>query len=581
MPKQQVVSYIDEYDVFRVKCLLHADIKRNIGTVIIGGEESSWTLAGALDYLLICKGAIMRASRQQRKRRAAAKLLVFCTELDVLRALIKDKLGEFREIGSKVKYCKRYCNYIASTDILFANANIICNNPPQKVHEMIGAQSVAQSVAQMLDSMQEDWTRIRWSLAHHTQSVFYKSIAMDLWDELIDKESAYYYSKESYDDMLIGNKSGALARFDSDGGRYQRQVLTNIISIDKRSAYPSVMVSDPVFPLRMIERVKDARVEQIMECITQHRWCKLVIDHSVGWSDDLGIWYDDDADALGFDIYDLLLCIRMHKTLTLIDALKHNTWRLYISTQRCWADSDLNAYDAVYDVSDGYLNTAFRSAIIDRYDAKEELPRESPDRQLAKTQIDMICGKGMQRISCTGTKSLNLALRGRADRYIRPQHSMHTIAAVRLELYTLIDKIISAAGAKAVIAFDTDGIKVKDSKAVRAILDAHNADIMQRNAAAGFRSDIGTWCIEYRASRFLQIGTKQYVYIDSSTGELVTKSAGIPKLDLLHAIRGLHMEPKQAIEYISQHKIPVERRAGFVYDPETQTFIEQRETVMF
>lgn len=577
MAQQQIVSYIENQDVFRTKCLLHCDLSKNRGTVMIGGDRSSWTLSGALDYLKVCAEAIRGASRQQSKRRAAAKLLVYCTELDVLRPLISDKIGIVGEIGDKVKYCKHYRNYIATETILFANANVILNNTPQKVHEMIGGESVDQSVAALLDSMCDDWTRIRWSLAHHTQGRFYKCIGRELWADMAQRESAYYYSMQAYDDMLTGNKSGALARFDGDNCRYQRQVLTGIISIDKRSAYPSVMVNDSCFPIRQIEQVKHDRLAMLRDCIAQRRWCKLVIDRQCKGLD---LWYDDDANAHGLDIYDILLCFQMGHGADLLSSLDLHEWRLYISTVQCWADS-IEEADAVYYPPDGYLSTDLRMEITDRYEQKEMLCRGSPERHMAKTQIDMICGKGLQRIKAESLRALNRSLRGRGDRYIRPQHSMHTIAAVRLELFQLVKRITDACGSKAVIAFDTDGLKAKDSKTVRSIIQQHNSDIMERNIRAGFYSSIGTWCIEYTAKRFLQIGTKQYIYVDADTGELVTKSAGIPKIDLMHAIKGLHMAPCEAIDYIASHKIPVDRRAGYIYDPESQSFIEQRETVMF
>ena len=588
--KRKVVSYIQSIDVFRHKCFLLANLSENTGEIYLCGMKVELNIANAIDVLnTVIFDKVQHSTKE--KRRDGARLLVFCNELDCLKALIRSRCGEAAPIGEKERFGSKHINYLMTTNLIFANFNVLSNSSADRVHQMIGKETKLDSCIALLDEMSLDWTKIRWSLAHKAQQDFYRPIAPRIWKEIRHHPTMdlkwWYLNIDIYRHMFAGSAAGLLARFDGENRKLARKVKHNVISFDKSSAYPSTFVSDDKFPLGLISEERENKAATIIQCARSGRWFKITID-TPEVIPDLLMFRSVDDSGYGIEYYDYLILKRQGRLDSLFRQLNDHY-------------DDFHLYTSDYT---GYLNDTFRLAILQAFSRKAEIrDRSDPRRYYIKTQIDMLFGKGLQRIPAETTKELNKILRGRGDKYLRPEHSMHAVSRVRYELYNIVTDIFELGGE--VIAFDTDGFKAVDGYVVRRVIEDANIRENGRLALAlsldptpedgedpesaevrDFLCEyvdcgIGRWDLEYRADIFIQVGTKQYLWIDSNTKALSSKTAGISKLDFWRAINGTGKDGEELFNYLAENKITFERKRGYIFDPIDEAYDEVREAVEF
>lgn len=606
--KRKVVSYIKSIDVFRHKCFILSNLSENTAEIYLCGMRVELNIANAIDFLNTLAYDKVKHSTKE-KRREGARLLVFANELDCLKALIVSRCGSADPVGEKERFGMRHINYLMTEHLLFANFNVLSNSSADRVHQMIGKDTKLGSCIALLDEMSLDWTRIRWSLAHKAQQDFYRPISSKIWTEIKTHPTLdlkwWYLSIDIYNAMLTGSAAGLLARFDGKNRALARKVKRDVISFDKSSAYPSVFVSDDMFPLGLISEERENKAAQIIKCARDRRWFKITID-TAEEIHELMMFRSADDSGYGIEYYDYLILKRQGRLAALFEQLNRHYDQFHLFT------SDYT----------GYLLDTFRLAILRAFSRKAEIKdRSDPRRYYIKTQIDMLFGKGLQRVDATTTRELNKIYRGRGDKYLRPEHSMHAVARVRYELYNIVMDIFDGGGE--VIAFDTDGFKAVDSPIVRSVIDAANKRELSRlekalvfaddpetyldfdsvyyddiddNRERPARDDynytheclyyyrecgIGIWELEYQADLFIQIGTKQYVWIDSETQRVESKTAGITKLDFWRAINGTGKQGEELFQYLAENKITFARKRGYIFDPVDEAYDEVRELVEF
>lgn len=335
---------------------------------------------------------------------------------------------------------------------------------------------------------------IQYGLAHQVKKMFYRNIAPELWEET-KSHKHYYYDIETYNDMYAGAKYGHMDTL-IDGTYYAE----NVIGFDKKSAYPSVLINDNVFPIGKIRNIKycpSLTVHTIIDHIKEHKWIKIVFDGKING---LRAWYDDKMDKTAMEYYDILQCDLLGGWSHFTDAINSNDYRLYDCQET------------------GYLSKTFRNEIIKLYNEKETNPKNSTARFLAKTMIDMLVGKGIQKKYFNDRNDVIKYYKGRGENYLTPEFALHCIARVR---YELVKAQIETGG----IYEDTDGIKVYKTQENIEYFEELNRKILERNRLAGFETNIGIWDIEINADRFICFGKKFYTYDDNGT--IINKWAGV------------------------------------------------------
>ena len=342
-----------------------------------------------------------------------------------------------------------------------------------------------------------DPIKVKYTLAYQAKKEFYKGIEDELWEER-KKLKKFYYDMETYNDMMAGVKSGVL----SD---YTAKYFENVIRYDIKSAYASIMVTDNKFPVGKLKKINcgdyQYKITVIQRCMRKEEWVKVVID---GKMESFNRWYDKKYDKTALEFYNL-------KTLDLIGILDE----FYSKLQgREFTVYTSNKTD--------YLNELVRDRIIERYDLKESLPKNSVRRYLVKTQIEVLCGKGIQDHSFDNIKDVQNHYRGKGhgSNYMCPEMSMHCIAAIEYELYNAIANCDTK-------YFDTDGVSVDYNDETKRYFDKRNQEIRKRNLEAGYDTSIGVWDCEGKVDRMLVFTPKIYIY--ESNGNIIFKAAGVDK----------------------------------------------------
>lgn len=339
---------------------------------------------------------------------------------------------------------------------------------------------------------------IQYTLAYQVQRQFFEDIADELWEEH-KKNHHYYYDVQTYRDMYAGNKAGTMFIYNNKASYHE-----NIDAWDKKSAYPSVMVNDDVFPIGRIKCVGSVdSVKYASQWILRHiqskKWVKVVIQ---GKHEDLKKWYDKELDVTALEYWNLFACHRMGLWDKLVEAMCESEYRMYDCTIT------------------GYLHQTFRDKIVVYFNDKEQYPKNSCARFMKKTSIDMLYGKGLQDFNFKDIYEIQKHFRGRGKNYLTPELSLHCVA--RLE-YEIIDAYLSNES----VYCDTDGVKVKCSAESSEYFNKKNREIMHRNNCAGYDTNIGIWDDEGHMDKLLIFAKKCYVY--ESNGKLDGKLAGVPQ----------------------------------------------------
>lgn len=397
---------------------------------------------------------------------------------------------------------------------IFAMQDIRC------LYDMYGKDHVTVLMEKYISSF-GDPTKVKYTLAHNAKKMFYEPIKDHLWEVKKEKKQ-WYYDFDTYKDMMASNKSGVLTMVYS-------KYYEDILMFDKRSAYPSVMVNDPLFPIGKIVRVggsdREYKIHKVLEYLLKKQWFKVVFNGKInGLSDH---WYDSKADKTSLEIYNIFTAKLMGKWNDVINALNKYDFTLY-KTQET-----------------GYLDKEFRDRVIYIYNMKSQYKRETFERFIEKTKLDMLYGKGIEDHFFEDIYDVQkYQKRTRGNSYMTPEMSCHCCAAVEFEMY------LTMTNTEFVYA-DTDGIKVTNDKKHIEYFNKMNEIILHKNKLAGYDSDIGTWENEGIAKRLFIFAPKQYVYDDGE--QIVKKIAGMQKtiLDMLSSgIKG------DFIDYIRHNGFP-------------------------
>lgn len=332
-----------------------------------------------------------------------------------------------------------------------------------------------------------------YTLAYQVKKMFYADIKEALW-EFKKEHNAYYYDLDTYYDMLAGSKAGALCN--------EPVYAENVLCFDKRSAYASVMVNDDKFPIgKMVLQKKAKNIYiTIRKNLNKGKYFKVVLDYNVPGFE---IFYDEKEKKTGLEYMDFLSLRQDNKLEEFCE--KITTFRLYYCQQT------------------GRLPYILRQKIIEAFNNKESMTGVA--KFFEKTKINILYGKGLQHYDFQDKKELQDHFRGkgRGDNYLQPEQSMHCAAVLRYEIHKAIRNNIA-------IYWDTDGIKVKNTPEAHCYFRDQNNIIRQKNRAAGFDSEIGTWKFEGCAKRFISFQGKQYI-TEWDNGKLEMTWAGVTKKD--------------------------------------------------
>ena len=370
--------------------------------------------------------------------------------------------------------------------------------------------------------------KIKYTLAYQAKKMFYDDIKEDLWEER-KKKKKYYWDEETYWDMYSGVKSGMLSH-------YYSKYIEDVLMYDIRSAYQSVLINDDKFPIGKIVKIDcknvDYKIMKIRKYLSTGTWFKVVFD---GKFDGFSRYYDTKTGKTGLEYYNFRTIELTHGIEYVIDSLRDKDFRVYYSKEN------------------GYINDLVRDKIIELYNRKQNLPKDSFDRYITKTEGESIYGKGIQFYDFKTLGDIQDHYKGRGENYLTPEMSLHCTAKIEYEMAKAVKNTDSE-------YFDTDGIKVKNTRSAVDYFNAENEIILQRNRDAGYDTDIGTWKFEGKADRMLIFSPKIYIY--ECNGDITFKAAGVDadyKEYILNSIKG------DKIMFMRQHGFPTMTKV-YVYD---------------
>lgn len=337
--------------------------------------------------------------------------------------------------------------------------------------------------------------KVRYTLGYYTKRSFYSNIEGYLW-EFKKAHKSYYYDLDVYNDMMVANKAGAMSRWN--------KYAENILCFDIRSAYASVMVNDDHFPIGQTRKLKFKQDtltyvgKKIKSCLTNQEWFKIVID---GLLEGFEEYYDEEAQKTGLEY---------NNVLDLIEAKRFKDF---------WNKITCGIF--YYNTETGRLPYELRAKIIQCFDEKESCV--GVEKFFKKTEINIIYGKGIQKYNFKNKWDLQEHYRGKGRNYLNPEQSLHCHAVVSHRIHQAIRNNIA-------VYWDTDGIKVKDTKQAREYFNKENEIIRQKNIESGFVSEIGTWKLEHEASEFICFGAKRYI-MKTTDGNYDITWCGVLKKD--------------------------------------------------
>lgn len=375
--------------------------------------------------------------------------------------------------------------------------NIVCFTNGQSeelLKELYPDVSVTEAMEMYISTLGNP-EKVKYTLGYHTKKMFYQDIRDFLW-QFKKEHKAYYYKVETYEDMMVGNKAGALCN--------DPMYAENVLCFDKRSAYASVMVNDDKFPIGQMRKteIEKERHWYLLDLIDKYMengtYFKIVCDYIIpGFS----VFYDEKVKKTGLEyenILDLMEDGRLEEFLNNI-----GDCRIYYCTET------------------GRLPYELRCKIIECFDNKESMTGVA--KFFEKTKINIIYGKGIQHYDFKDKYDMQRHYKGRGENYLNPEQSLHCHAVLLHEIHKAIRNNVA-------IYWDTDGIKVKDTPEARNYFENQNNIIRQKNIDAGFESEIGTWKLEFEDEQFISFGPKQYLQ-KHKNGEYEITWCGIEKRD--------------------------------------------------
>lgn len=323
--------------------------------------------------------------------------------------------------------------------------------------------------------------KAQYTLAYYAKRDFYEPIKDELW-EITKKNKNYYYDIEIYNDLRCGNKAGLLTK----GSIYAE----NVAKRDIKSAYPAVLVTDDKFPIGYVSKsvVKSKSIRsRINILINKGEWFKIVFSQKI---DEFTDFFDEEYNKTALEYYDILDCIEEG----IIQDLYNNI------------DVDVMLYTTQ---KTDYLPKVFRDRMIELFNMKELLEKDSVEYYFTKTKINLIYGKGMQNYDFETIYDVQEHYKGRGDNYLKPEMSLHCTAKIRYEM----NKAIRAIGKNNDYYHDTDGLAFNNTPENQAYFDNENVKILDNLEKAGYsrKLKLGIWADEGEFDELLVVGSKQYI----------------------------------------------------------------------
>lgn len=461
-----------------------------------------------------------------RKRRSTARIRIYVSQIEVLLNILTDY-----DIILTQDYTEKHRPLMARTDCFeICDYAILHDTAPKSIDDMIRFFSVNFS-----DTLV---SRIGFSQASNSTKSFYNH--RDLCEKCHEDRNVqrrYISTVDMWKDL----RSGITKGLQYADPLYFGKTLHDIYSYDKKSAYPSIFVSYDKFPIGSIMYTDTSKKRRLIRCLDGDRWFKVVFrDVQPDVLSDMRIKARDSR--LAISNLDLEYLKRCDREKEFFDAIDSFDWGIY------------------YTDAEGYLLDEFREHVVDIYD-KKEAASDSEYRRFYKKQIDILYGKGLERLTFDTDKMVRDYFKD-GKHYIMPHWSQLVVSKLRLDLFDAIDYVSDV-----VLAFNTDGLKTTAD--CKEIFNKLNEDIRKKNICSGFDSDIGSWKFEYKADDFLQIDDIRYAYrVD---GELHTAIGGIPKVWLMDFLLSLTCDPLDWLKFPHLLEVPV----GWIQDKKTGTYVQR------
>ena len=509
--------------------------------------------------------ALNTLSDESRKRRRKAedkersRVVIFVSKLNIMSAILIDKLNITDDMVSKYETEKRKnIMEITTAQFQFRNFDLIMNDHLSSYKRKYKDRKGVEIMRGELRTFGYIFPKVRYSGAYMGEKMFFKPIYNQC---RTDRGLFYFDSIKTYQCTSIGGKAGFFKHFDKDS-EIAWKIQRNITSYDKKSAYQSAFLTDPMFPQGKTHLVNTDLVKKIIKAYDKQLWFKICIEPDAPFTGLLSEFQTKHKLSYGVEYYDFDIFIRTGLDQQLLE----------------WINNNESKCCVLLSEKTDYMPIAFRERGFEVFQWKESIKdREDPDRIRLKFMLECLYGKGIQKHDFRTLQEVNDYYDKRNAKLIMPHQSMHAAATVRRELFTLV------MSDKDIISYDTDGVKTKSHNDIW--IQAANKNIREINKKAGFEgSNIGMWCEEWYASRFLQFATKVYAYDTSfKKPDITWKLAGVPPQSIDKFLQDIG--DKDPLDYIIQNGYDFITPAEYLYDPSkgaytpTQTIYQLRQTV--
>ena len=446
----------------------------------------------------------LRAERKKQIKNNTALTVIWSNKLTAAISFWK-QFGEFEEVWQERKQAREkslWC--LRNEEFEIRNFDLICNTDDMdklKSSYDFKSNSEVGTMKAFLDMRKEqgldNWVKINYSFSYCELKAFYK----DLTKEDVPQDHWSMIPNLSvYKDIQNGIMHGVLV---NHAGLERLWWKNCIEGWDLSSAYPSKLVNTKM-PMGKFERVEDMYPGVLRDLMAAGRYFYVRMNFNKCLNEnDCPIFNGADGEEYGG---------RWYYTLTNFDLQAMKEWGF-----------DMDKTDAKTTIIrvaeyEDYIWKPVREKIYERWVEKQENKGKDENKYFrAKTAIDAIWGKSVQEFNPTDNKRIAQRF-SKIEHFLLPQWGLWTCAAVRLDMI----RAIIALDKDEFIAGDTDGIKVRGDK--RELFERFNKEIIDKNAAAGFPSEIGIWKFEGRFEDYMFIKSKFYAY--SLNGELTCKFAG-------------------------------------------------------
>lgn len=422
-------------------------------------------------------------------------------------------LSHYKYIGGScvgenyVKKCQKETVSYEYGNVIFRNITCFTNgNSIGVLSDMFPDLPITVAMQHFIMSFNDNPEKVKYTLGYCCKKMFYNDIKKDLWEEK-KANKAYYYDLQTYNDMMVANKSGALS--------YHQSYEEDVLCYDKRSAYASVILNDNHFPIGKMSCVqfdnKDKLRTLVKKYLKKDIYFKIVLDYKVkGFS----VFYEHESKKTGLERENIIDIMQDNR----LDDFFEN-----VTSGRIYKCSKT-----------GYCSEILRNAVHDAYIKKESAT--GTEKFFLKTILNInIYGKSIQEYNFETKTDLQNHYRGRGDNYLNPEMGLHCQAVLLHEIHNAQRNSIS-------IYWDTDGIKVKNTPEARKYFEEQNAIILKKNENAGFPCNIGTWKLEAVAKRFVSFGAKRYM-VEDENGNVELTWSGMSRSDKQIIMNGLGKDP--------------------------------------